>query len=848
VLRKLCLLAWVAFACSPLGYPKKDLSYVPPVPLTPEQFALVQKAIAQEKMVVKVLRQQTPLVQTYIQNMRSDPKLQWVPESDQYALGRVDFARVIRSSNEYETGLSTHGFFQGSLDYIKELTKALNINGWPLGFMGMMFVDPVNLDQEHYDFSYVRRDFLGGVRTVVFDVRPKPNEAYGRFFGRVWIEDQEGNIVRFNGSYTGGPPYYHFDSWRVNVRPNVWLPTAIYVEENPSTIAKQAPGMHAQTYFWGYSLKLPTPDNDSSASRPRASQADANVLDRLTQAGLLAPPSDFDKVLETVTNNIIIGSKLNLPYDVHCRVLLTAPLESLSIGNTILISKGLADVLPTEEALAAVLSYQVAHIVMGHGIDTRYAFNDALLFPDDAGFQRYKMNHSAADNVEAARKAAELFNASVYNNRRASVGLFFQALEMQEKEIPFLLTPQLGDSLVKADGTPWLAELGQGAPELNLDDLRQVAALPLNSRLKIDPWDDTVRQLNVIPAPLLSARDKMPFQVAPIYYRLERYQSSTSESKLTTSTAITPNESIAARNEVFTFPTLGKPSPSAFQPSTVNSLSPGASHPSTSDNSPHGASQASTVSNPSPGASQPSTSNSPFPGASEPPTVNNPSPGVSEPPTVNSPSRGASEPPAVNSPSTATSQPSVPFSTGDTQVDQALRRLPNGTLGYNSPEVMKTGHIALVVARVGPEQMAALGLMSGISATPGTKTETVSTPISPKMKMTLTSADFDITPLSSPEQAVGGSSPTTWEWQIKPKHSGKLHLHLAAIVELLDLSKDVTTVDKDIVVRVDFLDEAEQFIEKNWQWIAGTFGTGIATAWGLWRRRRRPKNPTWQIP
>ena len=229
-------------------------------------------------------------------------------------------------------------------------------------------------------------------------------------------------------------------------------------------------------------------------------------------------------MLETVTNNIIIGNKLTLPDDIHCRVLLTTPLESLAVGNTILISKGLADVLPSEEALAAILSFQLAHIVEGHHIDTRYAFNDRLLFPDEATFQRFNMNHSAIDNQDAAKKAVELFNNSVYKDKSASVGLFFQALQAEEKQVPYLLTPRLGDSLIKADGTPWLAALGNGAPKLDMDNLTQIAALPLNSRLKIDPWDDRVAQLNVKPAPLLSARDKMPFQVTPIYYRLQRYQ------------------------------------------------------------------------------------------------------------------------------------------------------------------------------------------------------------------------------------------------------------------------------------------------------------------------------------
>jgi len=548
--RNLCALGLALVLSLSAAYAKKETRYVPPTPLTPEQAALVEKAVAREKATVKLIQKSTPVVQTYIQNMAPDPKLQTVPISDQYMVARVDFGKTF-SANPYETrSAKSKGFFKGSMRFISDLTKSFQLSYSATGFMDMMFLDPVSFDQQHYDFAYVRRDFLGGVRTIVFDVKPKPKEGYGRFFGRVWIEDQDGNIVRFNGSYTGNEKdmvarYYHFDSWRVNVQPDAWLPTAIYVEETATSNAKKATGFRAQTYFWGYSLKLPTRESENEtievqnaqdqsdqsqdvsplqAQRQWVSQAENNVLDRLTQAGLLAPPSDFDKVLETVTNNIIIGNKLALPDDIHCRVLLTTPLESLAVGNTILISKGLADVLPSEESLAAVLSFQLAHIVEGHHIDTRYAFNDRLLFPDEATFQRFNMNHTPVDNQEAAKKAVELFNNSVYHDKAASVGLFFQALQMREKQLTYLLTPRLGDALIRTDGTPWLAAIGTGAPRLNMDDLTQVAALPLNSRLKIDPWDDKVAQLNVKPAPLLSARDKMPFQVTPIYYRLQRYQ------------------------------------------------------------------------------------------------------------------------------------------------------------------------------------------------------------------------------------------------------------------------------------------------------------------------------------
>src|SRR5271155_3706169 len=268
--------------------------------------------------------------------------------------------------------------------------------------------------------------------------------------------------------------------------------TAIKVEETQTSEAKKATGFRAQTYFWGYSLKLPQHESDSEsiqvenaqdqsdqsqdvgplqAKRQWISQAEQNVLDRLTQAGLLAPPSDFDKVLETVTNNIAIGSKLALPDDIHCRVLLTTPLESISIGNTILLSKGLVDVLPSEEDLAAVLSFQLAHIVLGHHIDTRYAFNDRLLFPDEATFERIHMSHSDPDNELAAKKAIDLLNHSVYANELSQPGLFLSQLDARSHQLTALNTPRLGDSLLRTTGEPWLNALMPKGPKLDMNKL-----------------------------------------------------------------------------------------------------------------------------------------------------------------------------------------------------------------------------------------------------------------------------------------------------------------------------------------------------------------------------------------
>ncbi len=82
----------------------------------------------------------------------------------------------------------------------------------------------------------------------------------------------------------------------------------------------------------------------------------------------------------------------------------------------------------------------------------------------------------------------------------------------------------LGDSMLQADGTPWMADLAHEAPKINWDDMTQIPALPLGSWLKIDPWDDHVHMLNAKRYAPMLPHDKMPLEVTPIYFRLQRYE------------------------------------------------------------------------------------------------------------------------------------------------------------------------------------------------------------------------------------------------------------------------------------------------------------------------------------
>ena len=549
---QLATFSLLLFFCASSAHAK--LKAPPPAPLTPEQGALVHRAIAAEKITIAAIREHAPLVQTYIQRMGNNADLKTAPVSDQYMLERIDFGKHFYGQ-AYKNESADLGFLQASTRGLHDATHVAAFRFLSNGFLDMIFIDPSGFDEAHYQFSYVRRSFLGSIRTAEFDVYPKAHTGSGRFFGRIWVDDDSGNIVRFNGTYTGdksftGQRFFHVDSWRQNLQECIWLPVGVYVEESPRLRDEDDhTDFKAQTQIWGYSLKKSThpADNESiridnvddqsgaedvgpvQARRAWIERAADNVIDRLTDGGLIAKPSEFDTILETVTNNLIIGNNLDLGGPVHCRVLFTTPLESMAIGNTIVLSRGLIDTLPSEAALAAILSFQLAHIALGHQVDTRYAFSDRLIFPDDAVLKRIEMQQTDVDNVAAATKALALLDGSIYKDKEDQAGLYFRQLEARTRTLTALNTPRLGDSLLNAQGLPWLHALTSKAPPLMMKNVDQLGALPLGSRLRINAWDDSVYSLNAKTTPIVNAREKMPFEVAPLYFTLATFAPSASQ-------------------------------------------------------------------------------------------------------------------------------------------------------------------------------------------------------------------------------------------------------------------------------------------------------------------------------
>jgi hypothetical protein len=515
-----------------------------PAPTTMDQ--VVDRFIEREHGLMKALATRTPVVETYLQNLAADPQLGPVPSGDHYFLGRLDMGETVDRKDylkEQDKGMQTR--LMGGFN------KLFKVEYQPIGFSWMVYADRTDFDREHYEFHYIRREFLGDVRCLVFDVTPKKGSGRGRFLGRLWVEDQDFNIVRLNGTYYPAPRnsyFFHMDSWRLNLIPGYWVPSYIYSEEGDfSAGVKNKIAFKAQTRIWGYDLKKEGKDDeltqirvdsvkDESATTQDASplqaervwqqQAEDNVVDRLTSAGLLAPEGDVDHILQTVVNNLEVTNNIDLPRPVRTRVLLTAPLETFSVGNTIVISRGLIDVLPDEASLAAVLSHELAHIVLGHNLGSKYAFNDRMLFSDDSTYNNLGFKHIPEEEAAADKKAIDLLNNSPYAQKLDNVGLFFKALQARAPQLNALLTTHLGNPLAENGTITRLAALSTKGPALDNNKLDQVAALPLGGRVKINPWDDKAEMVKTAPVAITSARDKMPFEVTPFYPRLARWAAS----------------------------------------------------------------------------------------------------------------------------------------------------------------------------------------------------------------------------------------------------------------------------------------------------------------------------------
>jgi succinoglycan biosynthesis transport protein ExoP len=181
--------------------------------------------------------------------------------------------------------------------------------------------------------------------------------------------------------------------------------------------------------------------------------------------------------------------------------------------------KAVATVLATLARLRA----RVVGVVLNevHPTPTQYAFHNQTMLSDAELLQRFHFERSLQELADAAKKTIEIMRLSPYQ-KTANAGLFLKALDSRGPSLPRLLAANIGNQVANQEALSRLADFAASAPELDETKIEQIAALPLGSRVKLNPWDNRIELVKTKPLALLSAREKMPFEVTPFVLHLTR--------------------------------------------------------------------------------------------------------------------------------------------------------------------------------------------------------------------------------------------------------------------------------------------------------------------------------------
>ena len=496
------------------------------------------------------MRNFKPIVETYIQEQKTDPDVQTSPKDDLYFLSRVRLNGNELDIREFESRERVKPERRNLLRKTK--AEVFTAEDFAQG----MFPDLGHFDRQNYQFKLVRWEMVNEVRCIVIDVTPHRDAENRGFVGRLWVEDRDNNVVRFTGTYTakGSKHSFHFDSWRLNTLGSMWMPAYIYSQESdPNDPASHGLWFKAQTRIWGYDLQQagdhreyakPLTDNPAAADPNRGESSqnlspqltvggstyspEDEVVERLQLAGLMAADGDVDRILETVVNNLQVTNNLDLA-GVRCRVLLTTPLESFVVGRTIVLSRGLLDVLPDEATLAAVVAHELAHIVLKHSLGAENSPRFRPAFSDMEIFTRLNFRFDATKEADADAKGQELFSKSPYAAKIANVALFVQALQLRSPQLPKLLQGRFSNDFASSHLVGMQA-VARSPKNLRMNQPGQIAALPLGSRIKLDPWSDRIEMIKAQSPPPLTAAEKRPFEVSPFFPYLKRREEQKAQS------------------------------------------------------------------------------------------------------------------------------------------------------------------------------------------------------------------------------------------------------------------------------------------------------------------------------
>jgi hypothetical protein len=408
---------------------------------------------------------------------------------DLYVLAQVDFGREYGDRPVERVLFGEHPWRR---HYIQKNTGALE-HIFPAGFLSMFFVDLYGFDADRYSLIYRGSENLAGTECLVFTVAPVNERDSGRFRGEIWIDSSSYSIVRAKGVFTGpyerwyrgSGKYFHFDSWRERVGDSWWLPSVSYFNERRAFRTDGDLEFHYRGYAFLWQQRESKVDGPQSSIRnddarsstvkedPPGARFQNSLVARLEADGLLATPGQEEQRLDRIVQQIAPMSRAEL-HKIDCRMLLTTPVEMFAVGDVIVVSRGLLNIVPDDSVLAVMLARQVAHIVLGHTRITGSFPQSLFDRQDKKDFDGVGISWRPDEEAAADSEATVLLRGSIYESAVANASVFLSQLKSQSHRFPNLARPRFGAGAVPEASRP-VSKEKKGTADLRFENRFRVS-------------------------------------------------------------------------------------------------------------------------------------------------------------------------------------------------------------------------------------------------------------------------------------------------------------------------------------------------------------------------------------
>ena len=444
--------------------------------------SLATRVFDREHETIQYLSTLRPVVETYIQATDHEGR---PTGADVYFLGQWDVGAVLRSDLTHRV-VPHVSLIAGQKERSIGSKFGDRYTFHPDDLTQMFFVDSAYFTSDYYSLSFEKEEMLGGVQCAVFDVAPLPAGALGRVEGKIWVEADSASIVRIHGRFTGeanrqdGNP--EFDSWRWKAPSGFWIPNYLYSESTATNPADSLPllRMRMTIELWGYGHDRQFAERSDSphlhARKSDSVPGEAKVVHWLDQNALLAKHGTADEAVCAIARRLIEVSQVP-QQRVNCRVLLTSPFESFAAGQTLVVSRGLLDLMPDEAALAAVISHDIAHILLGYS-DPPAVNATGDIFQQGRVPRAMKFHSNPAHERAVRDLAVALLQKSPYGGTLDRLNEFVAAVRNNDGK---LLRAPFGGQIS--------AEIVSLATVICPVSRANAGALSLGSRMEVDPWD-----------------------------------------------------------------------------------------------------------------------------------------------------------------------------------------------------------------------------------------------------------------------------------------------------------------------------------------------------------------------